>query len=290
MWARDLKSTVTNTRTKQTVGRFAKPVRIKFTRVLDTLGPLAYLLRDKVSEVTFKGQAFSAFICHNLRLQVFECEVSGPPAQDVPYPQLGNVSCRLPVTDTLDLLFENAPNEDGAAIETSLNTYRHYAESLRLWSQLSESETRIPAALDFIYGSSFDSLSADRWYNCMPSPPIWIVEWKAAVESMLSGNDDLALEHFQNALAGARYTAGPLFTPLYVDICAFCKRHYQRLRSSGQEAEFDSRYDQLGGDASIYAGLLGYTPSAPRDPLTLMPSVSLRSKNTLIIRKIDSLV
>jgi hypothetical protein len=290
VWARDLKSTLADTRTKQTVGRFTKPVKIKFTRVLGTLAPLAYLLRDKVDEVAFKGQAFSAFVCHNLRLQVFECEASGPPAQDAPYPQLGNVSSCLPVTDTLDLLFENAPHEDEADIKASLKMYRHYAASLRLWSQLTESETRIPTALDFIYGSSFDSLSADHWYNCMPTPPIWMVEWQAAVEAMLSGNDDLALNHFQDALAGAKYTAGPLFTPLYLEICAFCKRQYQRMRLRGQEAEFDSRYDQLGGGASKYAGLLGYTPASSRDPLTLMPSVSLRSKNTLIIRKIDSLV
>ena len=290
VWARDLKSTLTDTKSKQTVGRFAKHNKIKFTRVFDTVRPLAYLLRDKVDERTFSTQAFSAFICHNLTLQVLECGGTEQPVQGAPYPQPGTVSCLLPVTDTLDLLFENADPADGAVIEASLEAYRQYAKTLRLWSGLAEIDTRLPTALDYWYGPAFDSLSVDRWYNCTQASPVWMNEWRAAVEAMSSGSDDLALEHFQNALAGAKYTAGPLFIPLYLEICAFCKRQYQRLRTSGEEAEFDSRYEPLGGQASKYSGLMGYTPAHYRDADTLMPRTLLRLKNTRIISKIDSLI
>lgn len=290
VWARDLKSTLTDTKSKQTVGRFAKHNKIKFTRVFDTVRPLAYLLRDKVDERTFSTQAFSAFICHNLTLQVLECGATEQPAQGAPYPQLGTVSSLLPVTDTLDLLFENDDPADGAVIEASLETYRQYAEALRLWSSLAESDTHLPTALDFWYGPAFDSLSIDHWYNCTPVSPVWMNEWRAAVEAMSSGSDDLALEHFQNALAGAKYAAGPLFIPLYLEICAFCKRQYKRLRKSGEEAEFDSQYESLGGQASKYSGLMGYTPAHYRDAYTLLPRTLLRVKKTRIIRKIDSLI
>lgn len=291
VWSRDLKSMLTDTKSKQTVGRFAKHNKIKFARVFDTVRPLAYLLRDKVDERTFSTQAFSAFICHNLTLQVLECGATAQqPAQGAPYPQPGTVSSFMPVTDTLELLFENADPADGTVIEASLETYRQHAKTLRLWSSLAESDTRFHAALDYWYGPAFDSLGVDRWYNCTTASPVWMSEWRAAVEAISSGNDGLALEHFNNALAGAKYTAGPLFIPLYLEICAFCKRQYKRLRTSGEEAEFDSRYEPLGGEASKYSGLMGYTPAHYRDPDTLMPRTLLRSKNTRLIRKIDSMI
>ena len=106
---------------------------------------------------------------------------------------------------------------------------------------------------------------------------------------MLTGASESALKHFKQALEKAKYSAGPLFIPFYVQVCAFCKSQFKVLSRNGEEEVFDRFYDSLGGEAAKYAGLLGYTPGSTRDPETLLPKFNLPGKNRLIIQEIDIL-
>jgi hypothetical protein len=292
IWARNFKSTPTNTKSKQTIARFSKPIKIKFSHIYTTVQPLAYLLKDLVDTRTYSNQILSAFICHNLNLQIFRDGSPTAPIFDSVYPRPGIISSQQPVTDTLDLLFEAGDHADGAAIEASMELYRQYVTALRALFVKEDHDTGLPAALDFWYGSEFDMLNDERWYKYTPTSPEWMNEWRKAMEAMSAEKPELALEFFRKALAGAKYTAGPLFIPLYVQICAFCKRHFQRLPRSGvsTETDIDKLYDLLGSQASSYSGLLGYTPAVYRDAATLLPITKLRSKNSRIIKKIDSLM
>jgi len=106
---------------------------------------------------------------------------------------------------------------------------------------------------------------------------------------MLTGENEGALQYFKAALEAAKYSAGPLFIPFYIQVCAFCKAQYKMLSSIGEEQVFDRFYEPLGDAASKYAGLVGYTPGSTRDPNTLIPKSNHPIKNRLIIKEIDSM-
>lgn len=106
---------------------------------------------------------------------------------------------------------------------------------------------------------------------------------------MFAGDAPLALSHFNKALGQAKYVAGPLFIPFYIQVCAFCKSQY-RVLSERKEAElFERFYEGLGSNAAKYAQLIGYTSHHIRDPKTLMPRTMHPLKFKLIMREIDAL-
>ena len=106
---------------------------------------------------------------------------------------------------------------------------------------------------------------------------------------MFAGESIPALKHFETALEQAKYVAGPLFIPFYIQLCAFSKSQYQLLSKRQQEELFERFYADLGGNAASYAGLLGYTPHFLRDPETLIPSTMLPERTKLMLDEINSL-
>ena len=106
---------------------------------------------------------------------------------------------------------------------------------------------------------------------------------------MFLGDAGLALAHFNTALDQAKYVAGPLFIPFYIQVCAFCKSQYRVLSERKEEELFERFYEGLGSNAAHYAKLVGYTPQWERDPKTLMTHTMLPLKSRLIIREIDAL-
>lgn len=290
VWARDLKSIAADTRSKQTLARFSKANKIKFSHVFETIRPLASLLTEKIDSRTFATRVFQAFMRHNLNLQLTTCTAGAPSWHGNPYPAPASLGAVFPVSHTLDKISERLESLQPGDIDPVMSIYRAYTQTLMKWSCLEDGDFKIPRALDFIYGSAYRSLGAERWYERIAQPTHWMDQWRQAVQAAGQGEHEQARDFFYRALQGAKYTAGPLFMPLYVEICAFCKRQYKRLQGSAEDQMFDAKFGDLGKQAADYAELLGYSPAVYRNPETLIPYVRLRVKNGLIVRKIDSLI
>jgi hypothetical protein len=99
----------------------------------------------------------------------------------------------------------------------------------------------------------------------------------------------LALAHFSSAFEQAKYVAGSLFIPFYIQVCAFCKSHYRLLSERNEEDLFDRFYENLGRGVAQYAGLLGYTSNHIRDRENLIPRSMLPRRFKLLNAEIDEL-
>ena len=146
----------------------------------------------------------------------------------------------------------------------------------------------VPSVLDFVYGKN-DDFQIEMFANKIKYKPFWISEWCLARKDMFSGDGAQALEHFKRSLVEAKYRSGPLFLPLYIEICAFCKYQFRHLRSKGKKDIFDRFYDSLGNDATRYAALLGYTSGSSRDANTLIPRLIAPVKESAILHRIDQM-
>ena len=171
----------------------------------------------------------------------------------------------------------------------AFGAYHEVLTSLRSTGTFLSCDTAIPDGLAVLYRKDYLRFFEKEWLSNLTNRPAWIEDWSLASRLMLTGPSESALKHFKQALEKAKYSAGPLFIPFYVQVCAFCKSQFKVLSRNGEEEVFDRFYDSLGGEAAKYAGLLGYTPGSTRDPETLLPKFNLPGKNRLIIQEIDIL-
>ncbi len=146
----------------------------------------------------------------------------------------------------------------------------------------------IPGSAELPYKNEHRRFLAIDWHVSIENAPRWITEWARAKDAMCVGDSPQAVTHFKAALQQAKYAAGPLFIPFYVQVCAFCKNQYRLLSARNEVELFDRFYEVLGESAANYAGLLGYTPQHLRDPKSLMPHTTLPRKSRWILREIDA--
>lgn len=288
IWALDFSSKPISTQSKQLFERLDKGGKIKWEVVYPFFSPLSCLVSNEEDRQGFSNKAFCAFVSHNLYLQASEIgsfDLNTKPH----YPEVSVQDRTIPISDHIDYLLLD-DSTDQSSINEAISAYRDLLKSLRVTGQfLGNGNVTIPGALDALYKREYLEFSSDAWSRILINTPPWIRSWILARESMLTGENEGALQYFKAALEAAKYSAGPLFIPFYIQVCAFCKAQYKMLSSIGEEQVFDRFYEPLGDAASKYAGLVGYTPGSTRDPNTLMPKSKHPIKNRLIIKEIDSM-
>lgn len=288
-WTRDFTSQQVNTRSKQVIDRLRKHKQMKWETFYPTLQPLTYHLPKTIREKAFAIHAFAAMIAHNLNVHVADCGPFEPPARGgLTHGEMEH-SHLIPSSDLLDLLFNDYPNGNEAFAQQAPNRYQAMVDAIRTLPGSLKLATDIPNCLEQIYNIEHRRFPEEGWHVPLVSGPIWLNEWVRARNAMFAGDGLLALTHFNTALEQAKYVAGPLFIPFYIQVCAFCKSQY-RLLSARKEGElFERFYEGLGSNAAYYATLVGYTPQYERDPKTLLPHTTLPLKHKLIIKEIDAL-
>lgn len=288
-WTRDFTSQQVNTRSKQVIDRLRKLSRIKWGIFYQTLRPLTYHLPQAACEKAFALHAFSAMIAHNLNVNVADYGSFEPP---VPcHLTVGQVehSHSIPSSDLLDLLSNDYPIGNEAFAQQAPNRYQAMLNGISSLPGSLNLAADIPGSLELTYKNEHRRFTEGAWHVALVNGPNWLNEWARARDAMFAGDGLLALTYFNSALEQAKYAAGPLFVPFYIQVCAFCKSQY-RLLSDRKEVElFERFYEGLGSNAAHYAGLIGYTPLWVRDPETLIPRTTLPVKSKLIIREIDAL-
>lgn len=285
LWALDFTSKPVSTQSKQVFERLSKGGRIKWEVVYPFLRPLLCLMPTTAEKQGFADKAFCAFISHNLYMHAAEIGEFDPGTQPH-YPKTRHLDNTIPISDCIDkILHENEIDEK--MISAAFASYRDLLISLRSIGGFLGGDISIPDAFAVLYRKDYLKFSGSEWQKLLISTPSWIEDWLLARDSMLTGSSERALQHFKRALEKAKYSAGPLFFPFYVQLCAFCKSQWKVLSRIGEEQIFERFYEPLGSEASKYAGLLGYTPGSTRDPKTLLPKSNLLIKNGLIIQEID---
>lgn len=286
LWAVDFTSTPVSTQSKQSFARMSKGSRVKWEVAYSFLKPLACLVSESERQ-GFANKAFCAFVSHNLYMHAAEIGEFDPSIQPQ-YPKSKSLDVATPISDCIDhILHDDVVDEK--LLNAAFGAYHEFLTSLRSTGAFLSCDTTIPDALAILYRKSYLEFFDGEWQINLKNRPSWIEEWSLASGLMLTGPSESALKHFKQALEKAKYSAGPLFMPLYVQICAFCKSQFKVLSRNGEEEIFDRFYDSLGDEAAKYAGLLGYTPGSTRDPETLLPKFNLPGKNRLIIQEIDIL-
>jgi len=288
-WTRDFTSQQVNTRSKQVTERLRKYSRMKWETFYPTLQPLTYHLPKAICEKAFANHAFAAMIAHNLNVHVADCGPFEPPARGSL--THGEVEQRhsIPSSDLLDLLFNDYPIGHKDFAQHAPNRYQALLDGIRALPGSLSLAIDIPNSLELIYKKEHRSFTEGASHVALVSGPNWLKEWVRARDALFAGDARLALAHFNTALDQAKYVAGPLFIPFYIQVCAFCKSQYRLLSARKEEELFERFYESLGSNAAHYAQLLGYTPQWERDPKTLMPHTTLPLKSRLIIREIDAL-
>lgn len=289
IWNGDFTSQPRNTKSKQVIERIGKKSKIKWDTLYPIIKPLIHHLPDGIEEDMFATRAFSALLSHNL-LNQFESDFGELCSQEKNYTYFRGTSVYLPVSDRIDSLLNGDENPDEVALTISINLYRDLIKGLRLIKSSLNVDVEIPGALDFLYDEKYSGFQVEAWSKNLTVIPLWINEWISAKDAISVGDGSLALQHFKRSLEEAKYVAGSLFIPLYIQICAFCKSQYKELKMKGEEHLFEKFYERLGSDAATYAALVGYTPGFTRDPKTLMPKFLAPKKNTLILHKIDEMI
>jgi len=288
-WARDFTSQQVNTRSKQVIDRLRKHNRIKWETFYPTLQPLTYHLPKAISEKAFAIHAFAALITHNLNVHVADCGPFEPLARGCLTLDKAEYSHSIPSSDLLDLLFNDYPIGNETFAQQVPNRYQALLDTIRSLPGSLKLATDIPNSLEQVYKKEHRRFTEGAWHVALVNGPNWLNEWVRARDALFADDASLALTHFNNALEQAKYAAGPLFIPFYIQVCAFCKSQY-RLLSERKEAElFERFYEGLSSNAAHYAALVGYTPRYERDPKTLLPHTTLPLKSQLIIREIDAL-
>lgn len=288
-WTRDFTSQRVNTRSKQVIERLRKYSRMKWETFYPTLQPLTYYLPKTIHEKAFANYAFEAMIAHNLNVHVADCGPFEPPARGLlTHGQVDHCHA-IPSSDLLDLLFNDYPIGHEAFAQQAPNRYQSLLAGIRTLPGSLSRAMDIPSSLELIYEKQHRRFIEGVPHTTLTNGPNWLKEWARARDALFIGDAGLALAHFNTALNQAKYMAGPLFIPLYIQVCAFCKSQYRVLSERKDEELFERLYECLGSNAAHYAKLVGYTPQWERDPKTLIPHAILPLKSRLIIRKIDAL-
>lgn len=288
-WNRDFTSQPVNTQSKQVIDRLRKHSRMKWETFYPTLQPLAYHLPKAIGEKSFAIHAFAAMIAHNLNVHVADCGPFEPPARCRLTPDEVEHSHSIPSSDLLDLLFNDYPIGHEDFVRQAPNRYQALLVGIRTLPGSINLAAEIPNSLELAYKKEHGWFTEGAWHIALVNGPDWLNEWARARDAMFAGEGLLALTHFNTALEQAKYMAGPLFIPFYIQVCAFCKSQYRLLSERKEEELFERFYDGLGSNAARYAGLVGYTPHYVRDPETLIPHTMLPLKSKLMIGEIDAL-
>lgn len=288
-WTRDFTSQQVNTQSKQVIDRLRRHSRMKWETFYPTFQPLTYHLPKAIREKEFAIHAFAAMIAHNLNIHVADCGQLEPLARScLIYGQVEH-SHSIPSSDLLDLLFNDYPIGSEVFAQQAPNRYQAMLDTIRTLPGSLNLVADIPNSLDQIYKTEHRQFTEGAWSAALVNSPKWLNEWVRAQDAMFAGDALLALSHFNSALEQAKYVAGPLFIPFYIQVCAFCKSQYGLLSTRKEKELFERFYEGLGKDAAQYAALVGYTPQYERDPKTLLPHTTLPLKSQLIIREIDAL-
>lgn len=287
LWALDFSSKPVSTQSKQVFERMSKEGKIKWEVIYPFIKPLACLLPVEAEEHGFANKAFCAFVSHNLYMHAAEIGDFDPSTQPQ-YPKTKALDSATPISDCIDQILHDCV-VDQNLLGAAFGAYHELLTSLRSTGEFLSCDTTIPDALAILYRKDYLKFFDGEWQTNLTKRPSWIEDWSLASGFMLTGSSESALKHFKQALEKAKYSAGPLFIPFYVQICAFCKSQFKLLSRNGEEDIFDRFYDPLGNEAAKYAGLLGYTPGSTRDPETLLPKFNLSGKNRFIIQEIDIL-
>ena len=288
-WTCDFTSQQVNTRSKQVIDRLRKHSRMKWETFYPTLQPLTYHLPKATREKAFAIHAFAAMIAHNLNVHVADCGPFEPPARG--RLTVGQVaqSHSIPSSDLLDLLHNDYLINNETVAQQARDRYKALLDGVRNLPGSLSLATEIPCSLDQIYKKTHSRFLEGAWHAALVNGPSWFNEWVRARDALFAGDAPLALSHFTTALEQAKYAAGPLFIPFYIQVCAFCKSQYRLLSERKEEELFERFYEGLGSNAARYAALVGYTPGNKRDPKTLLPHTRLPLKTQLIISEIDAL-
>ncbi|MEZ3184287.1 hypothetical protein HZR81_04945 [Pseudomonas sp. LM13] len=287
LWGLDFSSKPVSTQSKQVFERMSKEGKIKWEVIYPFIKPLACLLPAEAEGHGFANKAFCAFVSHNLYMHATEIGDFDPSTQPQ-YPKIKTLDSATPISDCIDqILHDDVVDEK--LLDDAFGAYHEFLTNLRSTGAFLPCDTAIPDGLAVLYKKDYLKFFEKEWLSNLTNSPAWIEDWSLASRFMLTGASESALKHFKQALEKAKYSAGPLFIPFYVQVCAFCKSQFKVLSRNGEEEVFDRFYDSLGGEAAKYAGLLGYTPGSTRDPETLLPKFNLPGKNRLIIQEIDIL-
>lgn len=289
VWTRDFTSQGVNTRSKQVIERLRKYSRMKWETFYTTLQPLTYYLPKAIHEKVFATHAFAAMIAHNLNVHVADCGPFEPPARGHLTHGQVDQSHAIPSSDLLDLLFNDYPIGHEVFAQQAPNRYQALLAGIRNLPGSLNLAMDIPSSLELIYEKEHKRFIEGASHATLANGPNWLKEWARARDAMFIGDAGLALAHFNTAFDQAKYVAGPLFIPFYIQVCAFCKSQYRVLSERKEEELFERFYEGLGSNAAHYAKLVGYTPQWERDPKTLIPHAILPLKSRLIIREIDAL-
>lgn len=287
LWTLDFTSKPVSTQSKQLFERTSKGGKIKWEVIHPFLKPLAALVPAEEEKQDFANKAFCAFVSHNLYMHAAEINDFDPSTQPQ-YPKTKALDCATPISDCIDQILHDCV-VDQKLLDAAFGAYHELLTSLRSTGEFLSCDTTIPDALAILYKKDYLKFFDREWQTNLTNRPSWIEDWSLASGFMLTGSSESALKHFKQALEKAKYSAGPLFIPFYVQVCAFCKSQFKLLSRNGEEEIFDRFYDPLGNEAAKYAGLLGYTPGSTRDPETLLPKFNLPGKNHFIIQEIDIL-
>lgn len=293
IWNSDLTSQPVNTKSKQIIDRLNKNSKIKWEIFLNEIRPLISLLPNELEEDAFVVSAYSAFVMHNLHIhanKIGKDVTSIIPSWVDTYPSVTATECGyLPVSLMVDRCLNSTKTVKEATAQETVENYEHLVQRFRLLDSSLIGKSDFPSTLAFVYGAENPPPLAQDFQNNPDELPIWMSEWNLARKAVAAGKLDSGVQHYKKSLQSSKYTSGSLFIALYIEICAFCKHQYKELSQRNEQHIFERFFEPLGADASSYAGLLGYTPNDQRDPKTLMPVVSEKIKNSLIIRKIDAM-
>jgi len=287
-WKPDLKIEQ-NTRSKQFIQRLTKHNKVKWEQFHNQVKPFICLLPKSMSEDNFIIIAFYAFVLHNINNHINEIikyDLSSKlesnndiTAQD------RDVFLSETVSDKLDKMLNQMTLHDKDAIDQATVDYENFVDKLRYLNSSYLNGSNFPSSLDFIYKEHYFNI--EQLHKSLTDIPEWISLWRLARDQNLNDNPIEALSYYKNALEKAKYVAGSLFLPFYIDACSFCKKQYNLMKKNNEEDLFDRFYGSFGGDISKYASLLGYSPAYIRDEKTLLPWSELPIKSKLLIQKIS---
>lgn len=287
-WTRDFTGKKVNTRSKQVIDRLRKLSRMKWETFYPTLQPLAYHMPKAVSEKAFAIHAFAAMVAHNLNVYAADLGPFRLSDRNDLMPDRGRWIYSIPSSDLGDLEINGYTIADESVAQQAPYRYRILLDSIRSLPGSLNLAAGIPGCAELNYGNEYRRFSEGNWHMALEDAPNWLAEWGRAREAMFSHDSLLALTHFKAALEKAKYAAGPLFIPFYIQVCAFCKSQYRLLSGRNETELFDRLYEGLGAAAAEYARLIGYTPQYVRNHKTLMPHTTLPLKTKWIIGEINT--
>lgn len=222
LWELDFSSKPVSTQSKQVFERMSKEGKIKWEVIYPFIKPLACLLPAEAEGHGFANKAFCAFVSHNLYMHAAEIGDFDRSAQPQ-YPKIKTLDSATPISDCIDqILHDDVVDEK--LLDDAFGAYREFLTSLRSTGAFLSCDTAIPDGLAVLYRKDYLKFFEKEWLSNLTNRPVWIEDWSLASRFMLTGPSESALKHFKQALEKAKYSAGPLFIPFYVQVCAFCCR------------------------------------------------------------------